>query len=299
MNRPDPWYRSLIVIRAGAILAGLVLLVAGARASAAGEAPLAFHLGPVETDGAVLGEVAVRLDGRELHVRLPAGPASTEPIAEVSADLGRHAVDVEVRLDGHNDIFTYVDQYRFSMRGHLDLPLHRGYVTTVRVGVLRNAGMFRRWEDRYRLTLEATSLRSALAGAVEPPVPDPAPVRDAPPARDRRPAATCTLAPVGFAFDRADLTREARRALDTFAACLGTSSRAVRVEGHCDLRGSTVYNPLLGQRRADAVVTYLRQRGATEVRFSSRSWGASRPLCTEDTKACHARNRRVEAVLED
>jgi outer membrane protein OmpA-like peptidoglycan-associated protein len=297
MHGTDSRYRSRIVRGAGAILAGLALL-ATSQAFAAGEGPLAVHLGPVETDGEILGAVLVKLDGRELPVRLPAaGRASTEPVAETTTPFGPHAIDVEVRLDSHHDLFTYLDQYRFTLRGHLDLPVRQGYVNTVRVGVIRTAGMFRRWEDRYRLALEATSLRSP---AVEPPVPDPVPIQ-ATPELAARPAAApgCALAPVRFAFDQSALTPEARRALDRFATCLGSDRHAVRVEGHCDARGSTTYNPRLGQRRADAVVAYLRQRGLSQVRFTTRSWGTSRPLCTEATPACHARNRRVEAFLED
>jgi peptidoglycan-associated lipoprotein len=73
----------------------------------------------------------------------------------------------------------------------------------------------------------------------------------------------------------------------------------VRLEGHCDVRGSAAYNQQLGDRRADAVVKYLRKKGLAAVRLSKLSWGKSRPLCEEATEACHARNRRVEAILAD
>jgi peptidoglycan-associated lipoprotein len=73
----------------------------------------------------------------------------------------------------------------------------------------------------------------------------------------------------------------------------------VRLEGHCDRRGSAGYNQALGQRRADAVVKFLRERGVAAARLTSGSLGKSRPLCDEESEACHARNRRVEALPVD
>jgi peptidoglycan-associated lipoprotein len=299
MTRTDSGYSQRNVTRVVALLPVLTLLAVTLGVSAAGGPLVAFHLDRFETDGVVLREVRVKVDGREIPVRLPAGGgAEGEPILEVPVDAGPHAVDVELKLDGHNDFFTYVNLYRFTMRGHLDLPARSGEITAVRIGVVRTAGMFLKWEDRHRLALSATSYRSDRAG---PPAQDPALVAEAPPVAEARSASAsaCALAPVGFDFDQAALTAETRQALDQFAACLGATRQAVRVEGHCDARGGAEYNQRLGQRRADAVVKYLRERGLATVRFTSRSWGKSRPLCGEATEPCHARNRRVEAILEE
>jgi peptidoglycan-associated lipoprotein len=275
------------------------------RASATGEPLLAVYLDPVETHGVVLREVLVKLDGRELPVRLPevfeplAGPVLEVPVAP-----GPHSIDVEVRLDGHAIFFTYLNLYRIILRGHLDLPARAGEVTAVKVGVIRKSGMLVRWEDRHQLALSATWYPSDRAGAAGPQVAESAPASPPAPAATAAAAAfaaaaaaVCALEPVGFDFDQAVLTPGTREALDRFAACLGRTPRAIRVEGHCDVRGSAGYNQALGQRRADAVVKYLRERGLTAVQFTSTSKGKSRPLCGEATEACHARNRRVELVL--
>lgn len=111
--------------------------------------------------------------------------------------------------------------------------------------------------------------------------------------------AACTLKPVPFPSNRATLDSASKKALDRFAACLAVSSGAVRLEGHCDRLGAEGYNLQLGERRADAVLEYLRGKGLSSVRLSSRSLGWSTPRCTEKTVACRARNRRVEAVLVD
>jgi outer membrane protein OmpA-like peptidoglycan-associated protein len=291
MTLTDPRYFPRRVKPATALLATIALLAVAVRASATGEPLLAVFLDPVETDGVVLREVLVKLDGREIPVRLPevfeplAGPVLEVPVAP-----GPHSIDVEVRLDGHAIFFTYLNLYRITLRGHLDLPARAGEITAVKVGVIRKSGMLVRWEDRHQLALSATWYPSPASPA--------APTATATAtAFAAAAAAVCALEPVGFDFDQSVLTPGTREALDRFAACLGRTPRAIRVEGHCDVRGSAGYNQALGQRRADAVVKYLRERGLTAVRFTSTSMGKSRPLCGEATEACHARNRRVELVL--
>jgi peptidoglycan-associated lipoprotein len=110
---------------------------------------------------------------------------------------------------------------------------------------------------------------------------------------------TCTLEAVLFDFDQVALKARSIQALDRFATCLGKGNRSIRLEGHSDVRGDAEYNQLLGDRRADAVATYLGAHGVAEARLSKRSFGTKRPLCGEATEACYARNRRVEAVLSD
>ena len=67
------------------------------------------------------------------------------------------------------------------------------------------------------------------------------------------------------------------------------------IAGHTDRRGTDPFNLRLAQQRAQAVVDELvRGFGIPRARLRATSYGRSRPLCTEDTDACHARNRRVE-----
>lgn len=106
----------------------------------------------------------------------------------------------------------------------------------------------------------------------------------------------CSLQPIRFAFDRATLTPEARESLDGFVACLPAASVRLRVEGHCDTRGSDLYNQWLGWDRAAAVTAYLRERGVPARQVRTHYLGKSRPVCTEATSSCHALNRRVEVL---
>jgi peptidoglycan-associated lipoprotein len=105
----------------------------------------------------------------------------------------------------------------------------------------------------------------------------------------------CELQRVSFDFDDASLKGDARDALAKNAECLRQlKSSRVRVEGHCDERGTNEYNQHLGQRRAEAVRRYLANLGLESGIFEAVSFGEEQPVCTDSTEACWAQNRRVE-----
>ncbi|HEX8909824.1 MAG TPA: OmpA family protein [Anaeromyxobacteraceae bacterium] len=98
---------------------------------------------------------------------------------------------------------------------------------------------------------------------------------------------------VHFAFNRADLDTEARGALDAMVNCLKQAGNvALSVEGHCDERGTTEYNLHLGERRAEAVKKYLVNLGVAAKSVKAVSYGKERPVCSESTEDCYAKNRR-------
>jgi len=71
----------------------------------------------------------------------------------------------------------------------------------------------------------------------------------------------------------------------------------IKVEGNCDEWGSDEYNYALGLKRAKSVKEALAARGVDPHRMSIISYGESNPVCTEHTKECWAKNRRVEFEL--
>ena len=98
-----------------------------------------------------------------------------------------------------------------------------------------------------------------------------------------------------FDFDRSSLSDSARLALDNNADFLLAHQEVnVRIEGHCDERGTTEYNLSLGDRRASSAKEYLILRGVAEDRLLVVSFGEERPADPGQNDAAWARNRRVE-----
>lgn len=107
--------------------------------------------------------------------------------------------------------------------------------------------------------------------------------------------AACTSAVAHFAFDRSTLRSEDFPLLQRAARCLaGAGELRVKVEGHADERGTTMYNVALGQRRAAAVETYLVSLGASSAQIETVSYGEERPVCSHPDEECWARNRRAQ-----
>lgn len=105
-------------------------------------------------------------------------------------------------------------------------------------------------------------------------------------------------ADIYFEFDLSDLRPEARQKLDGNARFLKENpSLRATVEGHCDERGTNEYNLALGERRAVTATDYLSSQGVAASRFKTISYGEERPVCTESTESCWARNRRAHFVL--
>lgn len=108
-------------------------------------------------------------------------------------------------------------------------------------------------------------------------------------------AAQNIQATVYFAFDRSDITAEAAAILDQHAALLASNpSAAVLVAGHTDERGSREYNMALGERRAQAVRSYLASKGVSAGNVKVISYGEERPAVTGNSEQAYAQNRRAE-----
>ena len=71
----------------------------------------------------------------------------------------------------------------------------------------------------------------------------------------------------------------------------------LQVEGHTDSVGSDEFNQQLSERRAGSVRDFLVQQGVTGAAVSSRGFGKTQPVATNDTPEGRQRNRRVELVV--
>jgi len=98
---------------------------------------------------------------------------------------------------------------------------------------------------------------------------------------------------VFFAYDSSELTDEARDTLALQAEWLEYHSRArVNIEGHCDERGTREYNLALGERRANAVRSYLMALGVSASRMEPISYGKERLAVAGSSDAARSQNRR-------
>src|SRR3954451_23555602 len=75
------------------------------------------------------------------------------------------------------------------------------------------------------------------------------------------------------------------------------AANAVRIEGHCDERGTDEYNRALGERRAGAIREQLVHMGVDANRVDTISFGRDKPVDTGHSDAAHAKNRRGEFVV--
>jgi peptidoglycan-associated lipoprotein len=106
------------------------------------------------------------------------------------------------------------------------------------------------------------------------------------------------LGDVFFDLDESTIRDDSRGALQKNAEWLKrwTSTR-IMVEGHADERGSAEYNLALGDRRANAVRSYLVSLGIPENRITVTSKGKESPFCTESNENCWQQNRRGHFII--
>ena len=111
--------------------------------------------------------------------------------------------------------------------------------------------------------------------------------------------AVAELKDVFFDFDKYDVRPGDAKVLDANATWLKSNDNLVLIEGHCDERGTNEYNLALGDRRAKAAMNYLVAQGISADRMTIVSYGEERPVCTEKTEACWAKNRRDQFMVKE
>jgi peptidoglycan-associated lipoprotein len=74
-------------------------------------------------------------------------------------------------------------------------------------------------------------------------------------------------------------------------------STTIRIDGHCDERGTGEYNLALGERRAMVVREYLVNLGVDNARIQVRSLGKEAPFCRDGGENCWSQNRRGHFVI--
>lgn len=123
------------------------------------------------------------------------------------------------------------------------------------------------------------------------------------PSVTERPAALSAAMYVQFGNGSADLTPQAMKTLDELGKALTSNDLAsyhFRIEGHTDTVGSKPFNQVLSERRAAAVVAYIKQKfGVDEARITPVGMGSDHLLVPTGDQVPEARNRCVQVVNLD
>jgi OOP family OmpA-OmpF porin len=104
---------------------------------------------------------------------------------------------------------------------------------------------------------------------------------------------------VHFGFDKDNLTKKAKEALDQLANDVpNTKGFIITVEGGADSTGSQEYNYDLSERRADAVIQYLASEHSIPAhKVYLIGLGKDKPVESNKTREGRAKNRRVDIHL--
>lgn len=107
------------------------------------------------------------------------------------------------------------------------------------------------------------------------------------------------LRDVFFGYDSFAISEEGRQALSRDAEWVKANPGSqLKIEGHCDERGTSAYNLVLGEKRAKAARNYLVELGVSANRLGVVSYGKERPFCKDHSEACYAQNRRGHVVVK-
>lgn len=103
---------------------------------------------------------------------------------------------------------------------------------------------------------------------------------------------------VYFDFDSYELSSSAQNVLDKkiVKQLKNSPSAKVKINGHCDERGTAEYNIVLGKKRANAVRDYLVDNGISSNRIKTYSYGESKPADKGHNEEAWAKNRRAVSI---
>lgn len=98
-----------------------------------------------------------------------------------------------------------------------------------------------------------------------------------------------------FDFDKATIRPESANELDRLIKLLNENP-TIKIElgSHTDSKGSDDYNMKLSDSRSQSVVSYLISKGIASDRLTSKGYGETKPIDTNDTDEGRQNNRRTE-----
>lgn len=102
-----------------------------------------------------------------------------------------------------------------------------------------------------------------------------------------------------YDLNKWDIRPEAALELDKLVKIMKESTISVELGSHTDSRGSATYNESLSQKRADAAIKYITQKGIEKERISAKGYGERQLVnkCADGVNCTaeeHQANRRTE-----
>lgn len=117
--------------------------------------------------------------------------------------------------------------------------------------------------------------------------------------KEEKAAIEAGLQDVFFGYDQWTVSDAGMEALNRDASWLKDHPGAVmKIEGHCDERGTTDYNMVLGEKRAKAAKHYLLETGVSPKQVATVSYGKEQPFCFDHAESCYQQNRRGHMLLQ-
>jgi len=104
-----------------------------------------------------------------------------------------------------------------------------------------------------------------------------------------------------FDFDQYQLKEESKTILQEIAQTIQSYDQEINIEisGHTDNVGDEQYNMDLSQKRAEEVKNFLAaQADFSNVTFTTKGYGMTKPIASNDDETGQAKNRRVEIVID-
>jgi outer membrane protein OmpA-like peptidoglycan-associated protein len=109
---------------------------------------------------------------------------------------------------------------------------------------------------------------------------------------------TIRLNNIFFDYDKSELKPESIPELSRLIVLMKQNpAMKIEITGHTDNLGANEYNFKLAGDRAAAVKNYVITNGIDKTRVTSKSYGETKPIATNETEEGRQQNRRVEFVI--
>jgi len=109
-----------------------------------------------------------------------------------------------------------------------------------------------------------------------------------------------SLSGVAFQSGQSQLSTEAKYVLAKLSGMLLVfPGMEMSIEGHTDSTGGDEVNRKLSQARAESVMTFLNEMGASKSSMTASGFGPDNPIAPNDTPGGRAKNRRVDIVMTE